>query len=426
MYTYLIIKKLFGFNYLPLIRGDLPELMASPPFFMRKTSLNYIPLNRGKFVDWIKITPNINSLIKLNMSDKQTKVIAFYLPQFHPIKENNEWWGTGFTEWTNVAKAKPLFRGHEQPKTPSELGFYDLRVPEVREAQAKLAKEAGVSAFCYWHYWFGNGKMLLEKPLKAVIETGKPDFPFCLAWANHTWYKKHWNNEISRLSKKVLIEQEYPGEKDIEDHFYAMLPAFKDKRYFKLHEKLVFVIYNVNDLPNIDLFIDKWQFLAKENDLPAFYFIAHVLEKDLDIIKSKKIDAINLHLLRNAFNISKQNSILSLLLKRPLNVIEYSTAMKFWESEIIMNPKIYPSIYPNWDTTPRLGSSGIILKNSNPVAFKKHVGKILDLIKEKEAEDRVIFLKSWNEWAEGNYMEPDLKYGKGFIKALRESLDKKI
>ena len=124
------------------------------------------------------------------MKREETKVIAFYLPQFHPIQENDQWWGKGFTEWTNVAKAKPLYRHHYQPNIPSDLGFYDLRLPEVREAQAELAIEAGVSAFCYWHYWFGDGKQLLEKPLQDVIKTGKPEFPFCLAWANHTWQKK--------------------------------------------------------------------------------------------------------------------------------------------------------------------------------------------------------------------------------------------
>lgn len=358
------------------------------------------------------------------MSNNKIKVIAYYLPQFHPIPENDEWWGKGFTEWTNVAKAKPLFRGHEQPKVPADLGFYDLRLPEVREAQTELAKEAGVSAFCYWHYWFGNGKRLLERPLREVVESGTPDFPFCLAWANHTWMKKTWNSDVSRLSKEVLIEQKYPGEKDIDDHFFSLLSTFKDRRYFKINNKLVFVIYNIKELPNADLFIDRWQELALINNLPGFYFIAHTFDVEFNMNKYKKIDAINLHLLHEAFKETKLKAVISLLLKRPLNVIDYSKAMKFWESDLFKQPKIYPTIYPNWDTSPRLGKTAAILKNSNPDIFAKHIDNIFNLINKKESEDKVVFLKSWNEWAEGNYLEPDLKHGKGFILALRKILEK--
>lgn len=146
-------------------------------------------------------------------NEKKAHVIAYYLPQYHPIPENDEWWGKGFTEWTNVAKAKPMFRGHYQPIVPADLGFYDLRVPEVREEQARLAQEAGIDAFCYWHYWFGNGKQLLERPLNEVVASGKPDFPFCIGWANHSWMKKSWNNQVSRFCQDLLIEQEYPGKR---------------------------------------------------------------------------------------------------------------------------------------------------------------------------------------------------------------------
>ena len=126
---------------------------------------------------------------------KKARVIAFYLPQFHPIKENDEWWGKGFTEWTNVGKAKPLFKGHYQPRVPADLGYYDLRMPEVREAQADMAREAGIEGFMYWHYWFGNGKQILERPFNEVLSSGKPDFPFCLGWANHSWTRRTWNSD---------------------------------------------------------------------------------------------------------------------------------------------------------------------------------------------------------------------------------------
>ena len=156
------------------------------------------------------------------------RVLALYLPQFHPIPENDRWWGKGFTEWTNVGKAKPLFYNHYQPKVPADLGYYDLRLPEAREAQAELARQYGIEGFCYWHYWFGGGKRLLERPFNEVLESGKPDFPFCLAWANESWRGFHHGLK----DRQVLIEQRYPSEKDYIDHFQALLPAFKKTNFY--------------------------------------------------------------------------------------------------------------------------------------------------------------------------------------------------
>ena len=157
--------------------------------------------------------------------NKRARVIAFYLPQYHPIPENDEWWGKGFTEWTNVGKAKPLFKGHYQPRVPADLGYYDLRLPIVREQQAEMAREAGVEGFCYWHYWFGNGKTLLAEIFDDVLKSGKPDFPFCLGWANHTWTRRNWNGAGKHKNEDLLL-QTYPGEHDHIQHFYNVLPAF--------------------------------------------------------------------------------------------------------------------------------------------------------------------------------------------------------
>ena len=158
------------------------------------------------------------------MKQNKARVLAFYLPQFHPTPENDAWWGKGFTEWTNVGKAKPLFRGHYQPQVPADLGYYDLRVPETRVAQADMAREYGVEGFCYWHYWFGNGRRLLDRPFTEVLESGNPDFPFCLAWANHSWHGIYCGVK----SKEPLIEQTYNGLSDYEHHFYDVLSAFKE------------------------------------------------------------------------------------------------------------------------------------------------------------------------------------------------------
>ena len=194
--------------------------------------------------------------------------IAFYLPQFHPIPENDKWWGPGFTEWTNTAKARPLFRGHYQPHVPADLGFYDLRQPETREAQARMAREHGVEAFCYYHYWFGHGRRLLERPFEEVLRSGQPDFPFCLCWANETWTGV-WHG----LSNRVLVQQEYPGADDDRRHFETLLPAFRDQRYVKVDGRPLFLVYSPAGLPDAKAFTTLWQRLAKEAGLPGLYLV---------------------------------------------------------------------------------------------------------------------------------------------------------
>lgn len=357
------------------------------------------------------------------MSKSKIHVLAFYLPQFHPIPENDQWWGRGFTEWTNVAKAKPLYSGHVQPKIPSDLGFYDLRLPEVREQQAELAKEAGVSAFCYWHYWFGNGKQLLERPLKEVVKLGKPDFPFCLAWANHSWKKKQWNSSVSRFCEDELIHQDYPGDKDIEEHFYTILPILKDNRYYKINNKLVFVIYDPIAYTEVDRFILKWNELALKNDLPAFYFIAHIQRKeDLGHKNLQYFDGINFHPLPDFLKTSKFRRLLSFLIKKPI-LINYKKIIDNYDFETVRKENIFPTIYPNWDVTPRRGFIGTILKGATPELFYQHALQVFKSLSKRENENQIVFLKSWNEWGEGNYMEPDLTFGKGYIEALKKALE---
>ena len=186
---------------------------------------------------------------------KKARLIALYLPQFHTIPENDKWWGEGFTEWTNVKRAKPSFEGHYQPRIPGELGYYNLLDADIKEKQAQLAREAGIEGFCYYHYWFGNGKQLLEKPFQQVIESGKPDFPFCLCWANHTWSNKTWEKSSSLVKESILMEQQYGGIEDYTEHFYSLLNAFKDSRYIKIDGRLVFMIYDTMGFKDIKTFI---------------------------------------------------------------------------------------------------------------------------------------------------------------------------
>lgn len=201
----------------------------------------------------------------------KVRVIALFLPQYHPVPENDKWWGKGFTEWTNVGKAKRYFKGHYQPRVPADLGYYDLRVAETRKEQADMARKYGIEGFLYWHYWFGNGKRLLERPFNEVVKSGEPDFPFALAWANETW--KGFSHGLK--NRETLIEQLYPGTDDYIAHFYEILPALKDSRYITVDEKPLFMVYKPHHLPNPKGFIDLWRKLAKENGLPGIYFVAH-------------------------------------------------------------------------------------------------------------------------------------------------------
>lgn len=369
------------------------------------------------------------------MKFKKPHILAFYLPQYHPTKENNENYGIGFTEWTNVAKAKPLFKGHYQPRVPSELGFYDLRVPEVREQQAELARLAGIDAFCYYDYWMGGGKTLLDYPLREVIKTKSPDFPFCLCWANHSWYKKDWNPSLGVLQNKLLYKQQYLGREDFENHFNKCLSAFKDSRYYKINGKLVYVIYNLDDFDSseqVKLFVDTWNDLAERNKLPGFYFIAYTInDKDLDRFPYTMFESIILSLHSNicyknnvtwfAKTRDRIKGIISRMLKRPLMLYKYEDALPYMLHERFAENKVIPELLPNWDLTPRRGAGGFILDKSTPELFKKHAMRVFEKIN-KDNSQRIVFIKSWNEWGEGNYMEPDLKYGRGYIEALNEAI----
>lgn len=360
----------------------------------------------------------------------RAKIIAFYLPQYHPTKDNDEWWGKGFTEWTNVGKAKPLFRGHYQPKIPADLGYYDLRLPEVREAQAELAKKAGIYGFCYYHYWFGNGKQELEMPFNEVLATGKPDFPFMLCWANESWHKKFWDKDGNSSSKKILVEQTYPNEEDYISHFYHLLPAFKDQRHIKIDNKPTFMIYRPFEFQDVAKFIKIWNELAIKEGLDGIYFMCQINDnfndETINKLESLGFNAINSMRLFEARKCSLSwgrrafEKLMATLFKRP-HIHNYNRIKKYFVSQMEKRSNVYPTIIPNWDHSPRSNTSAIILTASTPKAFKIHVKEVLELTKSKS--ENIIFLKSWNEWGEGNYMEPDLKYKHGYINALRESLE---
>lgn len=357
----------------------------------------------------------------------KARVIAFYLPQFHPTPENDEWWGKGFTEWTCMGKARPLYKGHYQPRVPADLGYYDLRVPETRQMQADYAKRAGIEGFCYWHYWFGNGKRLLERPFDEVLASGKPDFPFMLGWANHSWYAKLWDKDTKK--DKLLIEQTYPGIDDYKAHFEYALKAFRDPRYIRDGEKPMFLVFRPFDLPKD--FIPTWQQLAREAGFESgIAFVAscrfnesseELLKMGYDYVYADRTGMIYQGRYNMWMKIKKHLG--AIIRRKPLLCFDYEDAVRQLSNpEQDARLEIIPSLMPNWDHSPRSAGKGLILDNSTPERFYNHAKQMIENISNKPVEKRFLFLKSWNEWGEGNYMEPDLRFGCGYINALADLL----
>ena len=349
----------------------------------------------------------------------RARAVALYLPQFHPIPENDVWWGEGFTEWTNVAKARPLYPGHPQPRLPGALGFYDLRLPEAREAQADLARSHGIEAFCYWDYWFGGGRRLLERPLAEVIASGCPDFGFCVGWANESWTGV-WHGAADR----VLMEQTYPGESDYLRHFQTLLPAFRDDRYLLVHGRPVFLVYRPGSLPHAAAFVDIWQGWARRAGFPGLYLVA-TLGPTYSNIQSAADGFDAAFLQRLPFVPSRRNHMRARirhnLLRQPV-VYPYASEALAWPDDWARDSRVQPCVVPNWDNTPRSGRNGVVLEGSDPERFRIHVNDAVRLLRDRPADERLLWIKSWNEWAEGNYLEPDQSTGLARLRVLRDEL----
>lgn len=360
------------------------------------------------------------------------RLIAINLPQFHPFKENDEWWGKGFTEWTNVTKAKPRFRGHYQPHLPSDTGFYDLRLPESREMQSNMAKQYGIYGFCYYHYWF-NGKRLMERPVNEIIESGKPDFPFMLCWANENW-SRNWDGGFH----KVLIKQDYSENDDIEHMEYLCNNVFTDKRYIRVNNKPFFIIYKPELFPDIEHTINTWRKVAKAHDIELYLGFMNredddskciYLEKGFDVAidfqphvtpyikpKSKRLlDFSNLpYRLWRKFSKSPNPFNIKLNYKKYVNKMSQTSPKEF---------KQFPGITPGWDNSPRrVGKGYFALLNSTPQTYGKWLKHILLNFKPFSEEENFIFINAWNEWAEGNHLEPDQKWGDAYLKETLEQI----
>ncbi len=364
----------------------------------------------------------------MSHKNNHAKAIALYLPQFHPIPENDEWWGRGFTEWTNTAKAKPLFKGHYQPHIPADLGFYDLRVSETREAQAEMARKASIYGFCYYHYWFA-GRRILERPFNEVLASKKPDAPFCLCWANESW-TGIWHGAPG----KTLIEQTYPGENDHRAHFEALLPAFLDDRYMKQDGKPIFLLYKPEKLPDSNRTLDLWRELAVRNGLPGIHFVGmnalYMWRPEQHGFDAK----ILLPFVTHREWVSKRRPIAWLRkqieIKMGLPVFHEQTdinekylATLAHEMEKATKPT-YPCLVHAWDNTPRAKENGVVMTGSSPELYGNLIKRSMDIIKIKPAQDQLVFLKAWNEWAEGNHLEPDLRNGDAYLNQVSKHFSK--
>lgn len=376
------------------------------------------------------------------------KIIAFYLPQFHDIPENDEWWGKGFTEWVNVKKAKPLFEGHDQPRVPLNENYYNLLDDDVKIWQAKIAKEYGVYGFCYYHYWF-NGKLLLEKPMEQMLKNPAVDIPFCISWANEPWTKA-WVNQ-----KEVLIQQFYGGEKEWLEHFNYLLPFFKDDRYIKENGKPLFVIYRAEVVTNLNEMLDYWNELAISNGFKGIKFAYQQVDFDLmenkddshfdyDIefqpsyastdlrstskikksmfwrkLRSSKINLLNFIEKKTGVDIVRymQHSNNS----KDVKIIDYDKVWKMILTRTPESKKNIPGAFVGWDNTPRKGTRGVVYTGDSPEKFEKYMTEQIRRARDVYKKE-YIFMYAWNEWAEGGYLEPDTRNGYKNLEAIRNAL----
>ena len=368
----------------------------------------------------------------------QKRVIAINLPQFHPFKENDEWWGKGFTEWTNVVKARPRFKGHYQPHLPADTGFYDLRLPEARQMQADMAREYGIYGFCYYHYWF-NGKQLMERPVNDMISSGKPDFPFMLCWANENW-TRNWDG----LFKEILIEQKYSEEDDKNHIRWLCKTVFSDKRYIRVDGKPVFGVYRIELFPNFKRTAEIWRTIAKDEFGEDLYLINAEYPQSprgVEAIKLGLDASFNFQPL-GWFNYISDSSwyryigilahVLRLnkipLIKKKIDLLPTLVSYPDYVNKMIERPlpdyKCYPCVTPSWDNSSRrVNKCFTAFVGSTPQYFGIWLRSVLSKFRPYSVDENFVFINAWNEWAEGNHLEPDQKWGRAYLEEVKRAID---
>jgi lipopolysaccharide biosynthesis protein len=366
----------------------------------------------------------------------KVRAICFHLPQYHPIRENDEWWGKGFTDWTNVARTRPRFKDHYQPHLPADLGFYDLRLPEAREAQAELARQHGIHGFCYYHYWF-NGRRLLERPFNEILASGQPSFPFCLCWANENWTRR-WDGQ----ERDVLLEQNYSDEDDL-NHIRWLANAFRDPRYIRVEGKPIFLVYRLSRLPNPARSVEIWRneasalgvgdiFICNVESMPSEHGLAPLCKLDGTVEFAPDWDALPPQLRGNWLTrkLSRSPKLLRTAGKLGLTepwlvedrVFSYAEFVQKMTAKPDPSYLRFPGAMPSWDNSSRRRSGAFIFKGSTPELYEKLLRAAVRKARSAHPQDPVVFINAWNEWAEGNHLEPCQRWGDGYLRATLRAL----
>nr|WP_173707219.1 glycoside hydrolase family 99-like domain-containing protein [Clostridium beijerinckii] len=348
------------------------------------------------------------------------KIIAFYLPQFHAIPENDKWWGKGFTEWTNTKKSKPLYEGHYQPREPLGDRYYSLLDQSTQQWQAELAEEYGIYGFCYYHYWF-NKKMLIERPMENMLKNKKIKLPFCISWANEPW-TRNWDGR----NKEVLMPQFYGDQKEWKEHFDYLLPFFKDERYILKDNKPVFLLYRTNSITNCEKMVEYWNALAKENGFEGMYIVETLTghQKESAISNSNALAEMEpMHTIRHGLPLFKQGMrFLTKKLNKRFNIFDKISYQLIWKSIYKKKrnaaKKTFLGAFIDWDNSARWGRRAMIVEGAKPDAFSKYFNKQYTIAKQLDSD--FIFFNAWNEWGEGTYLEPDKKFEYQYLEEIRK------
>jgi hypothetical protein len=343
------------------------------------------------------------------------RAIAFYLPQFHPTPENDRWWGKGFTEWTSVVSARSFFPDHGQPHLPADLGFYDLRLAETRESQAELAREYGIHGFCYYYYWF-SGRRLLDVPMAEMLRTGRPDFPFCICWANEPWSRR-WDGS----EQEVLIEQEHDPKTD-EGFIRDVLPILKDPRYIRIGEAPLILVYRVGLLPAPHELFQAWRRIARENGIPALNICIAQTFGSIDPYHYGADSAVEFppHGLWAGAITEK---VADLCAGYTGSIYDYRNVVAEQFARPATDFMKFRCAMPSWDNTPRRGLSGNIFAYSSPEQYELWLRTLVqEAAARRNPDERLVFINAWNEWGEGAFLEPDQRGGRQNLEATRRAL----
>jgi lipopolysaccharide biosynthesis protein len=351
------------------------------------------------------------------------RLISFYLPQFHEIPENNAAWGSGFTEWVNVKKSKPRFIGHSQPRIPLHNNYYNLLDKRVMYWQAKLANKAGIYGFCFYHYWF-HGKMVLQKPVENLFNDKKIKLRYCFAWANEPWTRT-WHGAGG--NKEILIAQTYGKEEEWSRHYEYFRSFFMDERYIKEENKPILLIYRLRNIPHFNEMLRYWNKRAKQDGFSGIFFVSmnvcreHVekscwVDASVDFepnrTKSEKLQTAPILKPRE-----KGGRIWNYFAIKRLSYDKLNRAMQ----KKTHGKNQFRTVFVDYDDSPRRGALGVVIRGASPSKFGRYLKKTIK--KSREEGNRYVFLNAWNEWGEGNYLEPDTRYGYEYLKQIKAALE---